>query len=243
MSYTRFLAVFDNHGDMADKDAVEKMFEFKENHWKPQITVHGGDCFDFRAMRKKASEEERRESMIKDYECGMSFLKRLRPAYYLRGNHCERLWDLAKEDRGLVSDYAHKGTMEIESEMKKLKCKMLPYDKKKGVLRLGHLKMVHGYVCGITAARRTAFCYGSVLMGHGHSIQSASIEGLETRTGMMCGCLCDLNMEYTRANIGTLTWEHGWAYGIINERTGNYYVWQARKIDGKWVVPSHIIEL
>jgi hypothetical protein len=243
MCYTRFLAVFDNHGDKCSPDGVEKMFEFKEKHWKPKIVIHGGDNFDFRAIRKKASEEERRESMITDYNAGVSFLKRLRPTYFLRGNHDQRLWDLAQEDRGIVSDYAFKGTQEITALMESMKCKMLPYDKRKGVLRLGHLKVIHGYLAGVTAARRTAQVFGSVIMGHGHAIQQASIEGLEQRTGMMCGCLCDLSMEYVRASVGSLVWEHGWAYGIINEKTGSYHVWTARKVDGKWVLPSDIVTL
>jgi hypothetical protein len=173
----------------------------------------------------------------------MNFLNRLRPAYYLRGNHCQRLWDLAMEDRGVISDFAFKGTQEVEAAMNKIECKMFPYDKRKGVLRLGHLKIIHGYLAGITAARRTAQVYGSVIMGHGHAIQQASIEGLEQRTGIMCGCLCKLNMSYTRASVGTLNWEHGWAYGIINEKTGSYNLWQARRIDHKWILPTDYVTL
>lgn len=243
MCWTRFMAVFDNHGDEQDEHAVNAMFEFKEKYWKPKITVHGGDNFDFRAIRKKASEDERRDSMIEDFNKGMNFLNRLKPSYYLRGNHCERLWDLSKEDRGVISDFAFKGTQEIEQAMDKIHCKMLPYDKREGVLRLGHLKIIHGYICGIAAARRTAQIYGSVLMGHGHAIQQASVEGLSQRTGMMCGCLCNLRMTYARASVGSLNWEHGWAYGVLNEKTGNYYVNQARKVDGKWVLPSEFISL
>lgn len=243
MCFKKFIAVFDNHGDNIDRSAAEKFFEFKEEHWKPHIVIHGGDNFDFRAIRKKASEEERRDSMIEDFDAGMSFLKRLKPTYFLRGNHDERLWDLAKEDRGVISDFAFKGTQEIQGELEKMGCHMLPYDKKRGVLRLGHLKIIHGYICGIAAARRTAQIYGSVLMGHGHAIQCASIEGLEQRTGMMCGCLCDLNMEYTRASVGSMSWSHGFCYGVINEKTGNYFVNQARKVDGKWVLPSNFIHL
>ena len=243
MSFTRFMAVFDPHGDEIDPHASEAMFNFKENYWKPKIVIHGGDNFDFRAIRKKATEEERRDSMIEDYDAGMNFLKRLKPTYFLRGNHDERLWDLANEDRGVISDFAFKGCGEIEAELDKMGCHMLPYDKRKGVLRLGHLKIIHGYICGVTAARRTAQIYGSVLMGHGHAIQQASIEGLEQRTGMMAGCLCKLNLDYMRASTGSLVWEHGFCFGIINEKTGHYFVNQARKIDGKWILPSEFVTL
>lgn len=243
MSYKRFMVVFDNHGDQGDLVAQSAMFEFKEKHWKPDFTVHGGDNFDFRPLRKKASEDEKRESMIEDYNAGMNFLKRLHPRYYLRGNHCERMWDLASEDRGVISDFAYQGTREITKELDKMNCRMLPYDKREGVLRLGHLKIIHGYICGIAAARRTAQIYGSVLMGHGHAIQSASVEGLNQRTGMMCGCLCSLKMTYSRASTGSLNWEHGWAYGVLNEKTGSYHVFQARKVDNKWILPTDYISI
>lgn len=243
MTYKKFMVVFDNHGDLCDEKAVAAMFEFKEKHWKPDFTIHGGDNFDFRPLRKKASEEERRESMSADYDAGMNFLKRLQPRYYLRGNHCERLWDLAQSDQGVISDFAYQSTREIERELDKLHCKMLPYDKREGVLRVGHLKIIHGYICGIAAARRSAQIYGSVLMGHGHAIQSASVEGLSQRTGMMCGCLCALSMDYCRATVGSLNWEHGWAFGILNEKTGSYHVWQAKKIDNKWIVPTDYAEI
>lgn len=242
-SFKRFIAVFDNHGDSIDESASEAMFNFKENHWKPHITVHGGDNFDFRPLRKKASEEERRESMAEDYTAGMNFLKRLRPTYFLRGNHDERMWDLAQEDRGVISDYAYQGTQEIAQELDKMKCKMLPYDKRDGVLRLGHLKIIHGYICGIGAARRSAQIYGSCLMGHGHAIQNASVEGLQQRTGMMCGCLVKLNLDYARASVGSLMWQHGWAYGVINEKTGSYNCWQARRVDNKWILPTDYVTL
>jgi hypothetical protein len=36
---------------------------------------------------------------------------------------------------------------------------------------------------------------------------------------------------------------HGWAYGVIDEATGQYNVWQAEQIGGKWMLPSNIVEL
>lgn len=124
--------------------------------------------------------------------------------------------------------------------MVKLRCEMFPYNKRNGVLKIGSLKFIHGYMTGITAARRTAMIYGSVVMGHGHGIQSATIEGVEPRAGFMVGCLCELELEYNRAAAGTLNWEHGWAYGVINEKSGAFQVWQARRVDGQWILPTGI---
>ena len=52
------MAGFDVHGDQQDKKACEVFFKFAKD-WKPEIRVMGGDLFDFRPLRKKASEDER----------------------------------------------------------------------------------------------------------------------------------------------------------------------------------------
>ncbi len=83
--------------------------------------------------------------------------------------------------------------------------------------------------------------YGSVVMGHGHGVQQATIEGVEQRAGFMAGCLCKLELGYNRAQAGTLAWEHGFGYGISNEKTGSFHYWQARRIDGAWVLPSDLV--
>ena len=77
-NWTRFIAGFDVHGDKQNKAACEVFFRFMKD-WKPEIRVMGGDLFDFRPLRRKASEEEKRESMREDFEAGMGFLKRMRP--------------------------------------------------------------------------------------------------------------------------------------------------------------------
>lgn len=241
MSYSRFIFASDLHGDMMDQEANKALFKFIDI-WKPDVRIFGGDLWDFRPLRKKACEEERRESMTKDFNAGMNWLKRFKPHHFLRGNHDERLWDLAQEDRGVISDFARTGVKEIEDNLSSLHCHMLPYDKRKGVLRIGSLKAVHGFYSGTTAARRTALIYGSVLMGHGHGISHAPIEGIDRRMGRMCGCLCKLDMGYNRALVGSLVHAHGFAYGVIGPR-GEYHVWQAEEINGVWYLPTDFVQL
>ncbi len=241
-SYKKFLVGYDIHGDLQDVAANKAFFKFAEL-WKPEIRVCGGDLWDFRSIRKKASQEEQRDSLQADYEAGLLWLEKLQPNYFLLGNHDIRLWDVAETGNGIAADYAVNCIKEITKLTNKLKCKVFPYDRKQGVLQLGHLKMIHGFATGIGAARRTAQCYGSVLMGHGHGIQHVSIEGLENRIGRMCGCLCSLDMDYVRANMGSLMWRHGWAYGVINTISGDYQVWQAEDVNGTWIIPSDVVQL
>ncbi len=235
--WKRWVAGYDPHGINQDAGTNAAFFQFLKR-WKPEHRIAGGDIWDFKQLRKKADAYEKRDSMARDVAMGQQWLEELRPTVFLRGNHDERLWDLAEQSEGIVADYAKLGVQRLEKVVTKLRCRMLPYNKREGVLKLGSLKFIHGYLSGVTAARRTAMIYGSVVMGHGHGIQSATIEGIEPRAGFMCGCLCKLELDYNRAQAGTLAWEHGWSFGVVNERTGSFQYWQARRIDGVWIVPT-----
>ena len=240
--WLRFQAGFDVHGDQQDAKACKVFFAFARD-WKPDVRVMGGDLFDFRPLRRKAGEEERRESMRADFEAGIEWLKEFKPNHYLRGNHCERLWELAAADKGVESDYAFQGIHEIETLTARLKCKVYPYHKKKGVARLGsHLKVIHGFAGGVYAARQSALVYGSVLFGHVHCIDEHSIPGLERRVARCCGALCNLDMDYAARLPSSLRQAHGFAYGVIHKTSGLYHAWIAEGLNGKWVIPSDVTE-
>ncbi len=241
-NWKRFICGSDLHGDRQDKKSCDAFFKFLKA-WDPDTKIFAGDLWDFRPLRKKATDDEKREKMEKDFEAGMEWLKEFNPDHFIRGNHDERLWDLREADNGIRSEYAHKGIKEIEAEMKRMKCRMLPYHKRKGVLRIGHLKVLHGFSCGVFAARQTALIYGSCLFGHVHDVTEHSIPGLERRVARCMGCLCDLDMDYAARTPNTLRQANGWAYGVIHSGTGNYHVWQAERIGGTFMIPSDIVEL
>jgi hypothetical protein len=243
MSWKRWIAGFDAHGDKQDRAAVGKFLEFCKE-WKPSIRINGGDNWDFRPLRGKANADERRESMLKDYNRGTEFLKAYKPTVFIRGNHDERLWKLREADHGPETDFAIGVIGEINGLMKKLGCKMLPYHFKKGVFRIGKLKAIHGFFCGANAPHKTAAIYGDVIYGHDHSIASSAAARWEgTEGGHSCGCLCKLDMGYHESKPGTLRWEHGFVYGVVNDRTGDFHYWQARKCGGKWMLPSDMVEI
>ncbi len=237
--YRKFIAVFDNHGDAQDDSAVAAMFEFLK-FWKPELRIHGGDCFDFRFLRKNATEGEKRERIQEDFDTGIEFIERFKPTHFLRGNHDERLWDAAESDDGKLNSLASKLIVDIKEALGD--AVMLPYDKRAGVLRLGKLKIIHGFHAGLTAARQASLVYGSVLMGHCHTIDHHTTPALERHMGRVCGCLCKLDQTYNRAQANTLRQSHGWAYGILLP-SGEYCVWQAEKVAGRWFFPTEIREL
>lgn len=242
MSWSKFIIAFDTHGDKQHAPTVSTFLKFCDL-WKPKYRIHGGDIWDFRPLRRKANEDERRQSMKADFEAGTAFLEKFKPTHVVRGNHCERLWDLAAEGNGVLSDYAAEGVRDITARMKAMRCQMLPYHKREGVLRIGHLKVIHGFASGIYAPRQTALVYGSCLFGHVHTIDEHAIPGLERRIARACGCLCELDMAYNSRQPSSLRHAHGFPYGVINDRTGAYHVWQAGEIAGQWMLPTDMVTL
>jgi len=233
------MAVFDNHGDEQNDKAVGVMFEFKK-YWRPDIVIHGGDNFDFRALRKGASEQDWREDSSTDFEMGLEFLEKLRPNYFLRGNHDERMWDLLKSDDGKLKQFAKDQIAKIHASLHG--AMVLPYDKRRGVLQIGKMRFIHGYSAGMNATKIAAQTYGAVMLGHTHTIDSFVISRLEREVGRTCGCLCKLDMDYNRSHINSLRHENGFVYGVILPN-GLYHAYQAMPIKGHWLFPTEMREV
>lgn len=208
--------------------------------YKPAITIFGGDLVDLRPLRKGAGADERRESMSADIEAGSQFINRFfsygKPGqrYFHDGNHDHRLVEAAESSDGPLADLAGLGLRERNSQLKKLKAHILPYHKRDGVLRIGHLKTLHGFFCGVFATRQHAQVYGGCLHGHTHVIDEHAVPGLERKVARSVGCLARLDMDYNSRQPNTLRQAHGWAWGVVNSKTGNYFTFQSEKIDGVW---------
>ena len=251
--YRKFMAGYDLHGDMQNRDVVKKFFEFSRAFFgrgsDTDVKIMGGDLFDFRGLRKKADKAEQAESLSDDVACGIEFLSKWMEGKgqkaWLRGNHCQRLWDVAESESGdgLKRDAARKGVEELDDLCKEYRIKTYPYSKRTGLHREGKLCFLHGYAAGVYALRKTLQSYGeNIIMGHTHTIQSISVEGLVPKQGWVAGCLCQLDYEYNRSMLGTLNHENGWVYGLILD-DGNFAVYQARQIAGKWILPTEFKEI
>lgn len=233
---TRFVVVADNHGDEADPTSVAALWDFIDD-FKPDIRVHAGDCFDFRNLRRGATEDEKMQSLEDDWSAGLDFTSRLfkggKRNYFLMGNHDDRLHQFARSASGLARDYAHDGIKRLHGHMARHKATVLPYDAALGVLQIGHLKVVHGYHAGANACRMHGNVYGNVLFGHVHTQESAPVSALEPAQASSIGCLCKRDMDYINAKTGKLKWACGWCYGTMNE-DGTYTLAFTRKINDKF---------
>ena len=239
----RFIVAADNHGDMVDPQAKAAIMAFARD-FAPDIAVHLGDNWDFRNLRKGASDDEKASSLEDDWEQGREFLREFlshgkTTRVFLRGNHDERVWRFRESATGLLRDYAADGIKRIEGILKQARATMLPYDAADGIYRMGKLAMLHGYHVGVGAVRQHAAIYGSVIFGHVHTIESSPVASTSPAEARSIGCLCRKNMSYINAKTGKLRWSHGWAYGFLFD-DGSYQLFQAREINHQYHAATEI---
>lgn len=241
MNHRRFVVASDSHGDQVDPKTERALFAFIAD-FKPQLRIHAGDAWDFRNLRRGASDDEKAHSLEDDWQAGSDFLRRFFDGgsenHFLRGNHDERLWHFAHSATGLLRDYAHDGIKRVKKLAAKSRAKMLPYDSRLGVLKLGALKVIHGYAAGIGAARKHAIVYRNCLFGHTHNCDVAgaeSDEGVSEARGI--GACCKLDMPYNSHQTGKLRHQNAFCYGLLFD-DGTYQLNQAKKIEGRFYAAS-----
>jgi hypothetical protein len=232
--YRKFVDIGDPHGDHVNEDLIQKLFDFMDD-FQPDVVIHGGDNWDFPQLRKKASQKEKDLPMSADWQMGMDFLNKFcsygTERYFLRGNHDERLWDLAHEGDGQARELADRLIRDAEKLIKSLKVKMLPYDSRGGVLDLGGLKCIHGYAHGVAAADKFARVYGTCTYHHTHSMQVGTVEKWpRPQVAYGAGTLAHIDQPYNSRQLGKLRHENGFTYGMLTG--GDPIVFQARLIDG-----------
>ena len=238
----KFTIVSDIHGNMSDKLATNAALAFTKD-FNPEIRIIAGDLWDFSAIRKGASEDERAISMREDFDAGASFADSFflggKENTLMLGNHDVRAYDLAESADAVKADLGHRMVKDIEYVAKRNKASLIPYDSRLGVVSIGHLNVVHGYHTGSSACASHSRIYGNVVFGHCHSIEAFSTPGLNPQEARCIGCLCDLNPGYANRKTGKLRWSHGWVYGWV-EDDGTYSIFQVRGINGKFTTATQI---
>ena len=239
-SPTRFVAFGDNHGDMADENAVEALCEFIKDY-KPTVRIHLGDCFDFRSLRRGVgTDAEGSESLIADVEAGENFLERTKPTVYLMGNHEHRALALQHSSgSALVRDYCADLYARIKTTAKACGAKtVLDYHAEKGVYRLGQVAFIHGYAHGLNATPEQGRHYadrgGALIHGHTHTLAQVNLTKAEGGAAFSAGCLCQKDaMAYASHRLATSRWGSGFAAGWVDGK--DWKVWLVHRVGSRWV--------
>lgn len=244
MAQERYIFASDLHGDLQDPVPVNALLAYTKV-WKPKHRIFGGDLFDFRCIRSKANAAERRESLQADFDAGMRFLERWRPTVTILGNHDDRVWRLATEGEGIVADAAKEFIRQIQTKLQLIRCRVLvPYDVHQS-FELGEREFIHGFFPGKhAAARHLAEGWDNVSFGHIHAFQEHVGPGKRPRRSASVGALCSLTMDYAKTIGISRRQQHGWEYGIHNNKTGEVTSWPAKKQEnGKWLLAKEVVEI
>lgn len=237
----RFVFASDSHGDMADPQALDALWEFCKDY-KPDVRVAGGDHFDFRSLRRGvgSSDAESGESLKADLEAGKDFLRRFRPSVYLWGNHEHRLDNLiSSSGSAMVRDYCQDIKDDINRTAKQAGAKViLPWHADKGVFRLGPVAYVHGYAHGENATIKQGLHYavsgGALIHGHTHTLASIALTKHGSGNAFSAGCLCLKDeMGYASHRLATARWGSGWVAGWVDGN--NWKAWLVHKVGDQFV--------
>lgn len=236
--WKRVAVVSDNHGDMVDWEAANVALDVIDE-FKPHYRVHLGDVFDFRAIRRGAGAAEQADGVKDDITQGLAFLDRFKPTHLTLGNHDARAWDHANSPTdGMVRDYCQSITRDLEAYFKKNAIEWVPWGAQH-VIEIGGFRFLHGYHCGIYAPKQHAQVYGNCAHGHTHRPNDWRCRHYDTLTGINVGPLCQIGMDYARANTAILQQAHGFLLMMINERTKAFrFNNVVREKSGEWIIPT-----
>jgi len=241
---TRVVVMGDNHGNHADPETLKAVLAFCKE-FKPHHRVHLGDNWDFAALRKGVGKDDRESSwaaLKEDIEAGCEWLAAYRPTHFLMGNHEHRVRDLI---HGTDSITRLESLQDIDGKMRKAirqsGCKVVKeYTVNQNFVDIGPVTFTHGFYHGNDAIVKTAHRFNSgpgraVVMGHLHRAEQHNLERRGGGAVWICGCACDLSLQYAERRPSTLRWQNSFmAFRIVGE---DYIGRQAHRFAGKWVMP------
>lgn len=243
MIFKKFIVAADNHGSLIHRESLRILLKFKAD-WKPHYTIHLGDNWDFAPLRGGASPDEKAGGLSEDFKAGIAFLDDFKPNYLTLGNHDDRIFQMAQTTtNGVLREHCQGLAESAERQFIKRKIKWIPY-KVGNYLRLpeGGPKFIHGFHSGVNPAKMHFERYGPCVHGHVHTPNQYTGRHIDQGEAFSIGCIGDIEqMEYADRYTAKLGWRQGFAYGIINTKTGDTKIWQVTKEGETWISPQGII--
>lgn len=243
MSFKKFLIAADNHGKLIHQESMDKLMGFKET-WKPNTTVCLGDLWDFAPLRGGAGPNEKSEGLSEDFAAGIKFLDDFRPNLLTLGNHDQRIYDMARNvSDGALREHCQSLCEKAERQFSRRKITWIHY--KVGAYLLlpdSRVKLIHGFHSGVNPAKMHYERYGPCVHGHVHAPNQYTGRHIDGGEAHSIGCIGDIEqMDYADRHTAKLGWRQGFAYGIINTKTGDTKLWHVTKEGEAWISPHGIL--
>lgn len=241
---TRVVVMGDNHGNHADPATLKAILAFCRE-WKPHHRVHLGDNWDLAALRKgvKQGDKEASAAALKeDIEAGCKWVEQYQPTHFLMGNHEHRIRDAMHNTDSITQLEALK---DVDATMRRVLRRsgakvVKEYTVEDGYIDIGPVTFTHGFFHGNDAILKMAHRFNSgpgraVVMGHLHRAEQHNLERRGGGAVWICGCACDLRLQYAERRPSTLRWQNSFMAFVI--RGEDYIGRQAHRFAGKWVMP------
>jgi len=231
-TYKRYWLGFDRHtpehDPIVDRIALDFIHDFK-----PHIRVAGGDWQTVDQVSKFDNESE--TTLEDEFAMNAAALASYGITHYLEGNHEERLRRIGLVGKRVRSLYDIRKHLHLTER----KIKLFPYHPEKGVLKIGGLKILHGFFANEYMAKKTAMIYGTCVFGHAHRFQTfQSKQAFYDRVGFSIGMLGQVRPSWVehRAPLG---WAQGFAFGYLH-KNGTFDLYPVRIINGRVTINGKV---
>ncbi len=219
-TYKRFFLGFDRHAPYHDPRMDKLVLDFLAD-FKPHIRVAGGDWMTVDQVSN--FDNEGKVSLLKEFKMTEKALRDFGITHYMEGNHEERLRRIGLSSERLRTMMDLRENLHLE----KLGIPLIPYHPRKGVLKFGHLRVLHGFYATEYTAKKMAGIYGTCVFGHTHRFQTfQSKDAYETHVGFSIGLLGKIDQPYTESRA-PLGWCQGFAFGYI-KKSGYFDLYPVR---------------
>ena len=222
----KILVITDTHWDATQgEDPAYGLVKKFAKSWKPDLTVHLGDVFEFEYLSSFSKEKLKRlegKRFQKDYQLAQRELdfwqKVSKEVVLIEGNHDERIIRLVDRDPKL------QGLIEIPEQLHLEERKIPWYPQNGKVFQKGKLAFIHGFWANKYAAERHLSKYKhNLVFGHVHKFQTFSdaMPLMETEMeAWALGCLCSKAPDWK--NGEPTGWQNGFAIIYMDEKTGRF---------------------
>lgn len=221
-NWRRFTATSCLHSTHACTVALDNAMAFVEDY-EPHDRIDLGDLHDFAALRTGAAgTNDESESLIEDFDAGISWLRRYRPNKRCLGNHDHRMYKAQYDRRAALSHYSRMVVNAIAEVDRENEAEVLPYfPMRKNWFILGGTYFGHGFMFNENAVRDHAEMVGApVVIGHLHVPQMVAGRTFKSTPSYCVGTLSDPDHhDYAMTRRNTLRWAHGLVYGEYSDKT------------------------
>ncbi len=230
MNAKRVLFIYDNHCPYQDVGVQKIALDFMKD-FRPHDVIFGGDLVDCTQISDKFADETGR-AFSDDLIVANEVLDLFKPSVYMLANHEARITRI-----GSMLPVSLRSMFDLHKHLhlKERKIKTFPYHPVKGIYKIGHLKVLHGFWTGVYYTAKTATVFGNSVCGHSHRTQTASPPSAgDTRTCFGVGCMSRLVLPWMedRPPMGH---NNGFGFAYFN-RNGTFSFYQVRIIDGKTII-------